>query len=902
MKTIKNNFKKFLVVLLCVILIFDFTMVPKVQAFAISDIGGMLYNLILSLVNLLADAAQKMIQAFMLGVGWDDLMLDYNTAIKNSSILKWRNNEDYYAKVTSNENCDETNCKEHTNHKNELPYIQYTPETIFSGKVPMLSVDFISGKYYDGSGNSVKNTDDDWRAIQKTVSSWYKVIRMIAIIAFLSILIYTGIKIILSSNARDKAKYKEWVINWFMGVIILFTMHYMMGFILSITGEVSNLLTNACGDVKIGWYGTDESDDVDDDPPYILTTNLMGYTRLMAESCDVYTSVGFEVMYIMLIVMTYKFTFVYLKRVLTMAFLTIIAPIVAFLYPIDKMNDGSAQAFNMWFKEYLFNALLQPMHLLLYYVILGSAVEIAVSNPLYGVIALMFLSEAEKIFKRIFGFDKANGGTVGGFAGGVAAGATAAALASGVKNVAGMIKGGKGGNGSSGHGEVGGSSNHGGNPALEEAKPTMSAEEEMQDFMDNGNSGDSQQNDGSGSDDSNGDNNDNNSMDDLETERQNTASERSVLEEFEAEGATSDDWTDGDYEAYMELEREQQEREARLQEREEQESGTQGSEQQDNGQRDSNQGDNGGQESENADNGVTPQNTDANRSDSIREIAENKNKGRFSRGMKAVGKRMLRPIWDVNKSGKYNGKRWARRVGGLAKTAAKIGTGVVVGGAATMIQAGISMADGKYNPLEGVATLSAGFAAGASAGDRAINGVGKRLSGIRDVYRQGAESGNKEAKMNRALESFRNDDKVIEFNQRNYKPEEQKDIMKREQELIKNNGIKDLKDQKKCFKYTSSQMKNWEAKQKDKGVDVTDEMRKQQQAKFDQKSAATLNFQNRLKDQGQLGAVHDQKKRNEYINTMIKQEAGDDAQKADQVRRKYNNAFNSVVAFQEANK
>ena len=40
-----------------------------------------------------------------------------------------------------------------------------------------------------------------------------------------------------------------------------------------------------------------------------------------------------------------------------MAFLTIIAPLVALTYPIDKINDGKAQAFNMWFKEYIFNLL-----------------------------------------------------------------------------------------------------------------------------------------------------------------------------------------------------------------------------------------------------------------------------------------------------------------------------------------------------------------------------------------------------------------------------------------------------------------------------------------------------------------------------------------------------------------
>lgn len=50
-------------------------------------------------------------------------------------------------------------------------------------------------------------------------------------------------------------------------------------------------------------------------------------------------------MYIMLVGYTIKFTVIYLKRVLNIAFLTLIAPIVAFTYPIDKSIDGKAARF-----------------------------------------------------------------------------------------------------------------------------------------------------------------------------------------------------------------------------------------------------------------------------------------------------------------------------------------------------------------------------------------------------------------------------------------------------------------------------------------------------------------------------------------------------------------------------
>src|SRR5699024_4284810 len=100
---------------------------------------------------------------------------------------------------------------------------------------------------------------------------------------------------------------------------------------------------------------------------------------------------GYTVIYFVFIIYTVTFLFQYLKRVVYMAFLTMIAPVVALTYPIDKMNDGKAQAFDMWLKEYIFNLLLQPFHLLLYTVLIGSAMDFAAENTIYAIVAIGFL-------------------------------------------------------------------------------------------------------------------------------------------------------------------------------------------------------------------------------------------------------------------------------------------------------------------------------------------------------------------------------------------------------------------------------------------------------------------------------------------------------------------------------
>ena len=88
---------------------------------------------------------------------------------------------------------------------------------------------------------------------------------------------------------------------------------------------------------------------------------------------------------------------------------------------MDKIKDGKAQAFNYWFKEYMFYALLQPLHMLLYTVFVSSALSVAANNLLYAIVALAFIVPAEKIVKQMFGIKGNTESTLGGFAGGALA-------------------------------------------------------------------------------------------------------------------------------------------------------------------------------------------------------------------------------------------------------------------------------------------------------------------------------------------------------------------------------------------------------------------------------------------------------------------------------------------------
>ena len=364
---------------------------------------------------------------------------------------------------------------------------------------------YIDYKLYEVGGGTDSVEISSAKTLQPTVAKWYKTFRNIAIVSLLSILVYVGIRITLSSISSDKAKYKQMLMDWVVALCLVFLMHYIMAFAVTINEKIIKAVSaisgssaedkikaveNAKNDILDATTGgkdsadatkTDEvgsgielfiingndgegvddketvkrayktlvgddsdidkdngyaskkdsyfynrfvfGDGEDKDPTaliwpandYMTQARIKGQQRSVGsdgkekkdDSQMAVTRAGYNVIYVVLVIYTIIFCFTYLKRVIYMAFLTIIAPLVAITYPIDKMNDGKAQAFDMWFKEYLFNLLIQPMHLILYTVLIGAAMDFASQNIFYVVVALGFFMPAEKLLRRFFGFEKA---------------------------------------------------------------------------------------------------------------------------------------------------------------------------------------------------------------------------------------------------------------------------------------------------------------------------------------------------------------------------------------------------------------------------------------------------------------------------------------------------------------
>lgn len=347
-----------------------------------------------------------------------------------------------------------------------LPVYAISPEEIFQNRIGLLDVNFFNPNDYgetetvDGQTVSQESTAAN---LQSTISSWYLTLRNFAIVVLLVILLYVGIRVVTSSAAQDRAKYKEKLFSWIVAMCLLFFMHYIMAFATTIVEAISEGINTVnkpvivtlpdlesenyevevtttdpdTGEKTSGgvpaadFFSNEEIELIATDPDtgesiYAWPTNLMGTLRIdmqmdedLTEDNQLLRQMGYVVLFLVLVFYTIAFLVVYIKRLIMLAFLTMIAPLVAMTYPLDKMNDGNAQAFNMWIKEYVFNLLIQPFHLILYTMLVGSAIDFAHDNMIYAIVAIGFIFQAEKILRKFFGFDKAstldtNGSTVGG--------------------------------------------------------------------------------------------------------------------------------------------------------------------------------------------------------------------------------------------------------------------------------------------------------------------------------------------------------------------------------------------------------------------------------------------------------------------------------------------------------
>ncbi len=258
-------------------------------------------------------------------------------------------------------------------------------DQILFNEVPILGINFFE---------TVTGVNADTvNLIREQVSIWYVAIRNIAAVILAIMALYIGIRMAISSVAEEKARYKRMLTDWVVSIVLLFVLHYIMIFIININDGLVEVLKIARNGSTNGATVMEEAYD-----------NAMSFSDILSFT----SQLANMVIYVMLAVMTFIFFCTYVKRMVTIAFLIMISPLITVTYSIDRMGDGKSQALNTWFKNFVYNILLQPFQCVTYLALVQTAITSMsaddISTVVVAIIMVFFMFEAEDIIKEIFHF------------------------------------------------------------------------------------------------------------------------------------------------------------------------------------------------------------------------------------------------------------------------------------------------------------------------------------------------------------------------------------------------------------------------------------------------------------------------------------------------------------------
>lgn len=256
-----------------------------------------------------------------------------------------------------------------------------TIEDMVFGRVKLLDIDYFN--FNEGSNNA-----ND--VIKDSVARWYYSVRNLSIVILLVILIYIGIRMAMSTIASDKATYKKMFSSWMVSFVLVFVIHYIILFALAIAKQLISIIEVAASSTGSVYPTLSFESEI--------LNNAFSLTMLPG-----WSAIPYFLIYCVLTFYIIRFLFLYLKRLISTGFLILIAPLVTITYSLDKMGDGEAQAFTIWFKEIIVNIFVQVVHALIYVIFMYTAGAIAIEAPILTIIFFMALSRAEKMIKQVFG-------------------------------------------------------------------------------------------------------------------------------------------------------------------------------------------------------------------------------------------------------------------------------------------------------------------------------------------------------------------------------------------------------------------------------------------------------------------------------------------------------------------
>ena len=285
--------------------------------------------------------------------------------------------------------------------------------------------------------------------VKDVVSNWYTIFTAIAVAIYIMVLLSVGIQILLHSTGSGMSKAKELLVKWLKGILVLIFIPYLIKYAFLINEAIVDMLREA-GGVKSYTVGSNCGDSTEwsaeeieyRSPEYVskYTGNVVfgsedatrGYLnklgnyeqnldlmRIMRAYAGVTKKIIYSIIWYILLGQLIVFIVQYYKRYFIIAFLFVMFPLVCIFNGISLAKGKPGKEIGNWLKEILTNIFVQTVHAIIYTIITGVCISVvkedlqssATLNWLVIILAINFMSEGEKLLKKII---RALGSTEGG--------------------------------------------------------------------------------------------------------------------------------------------------------------------------------------------------------------------------------------------------------------------------------------------------------------------------------------------------------------------------------------------------------------------------------------------------------------------------------------------------------
>lgn len=279
-----------------------------------------------------------------------------------------------------------------------------TIESIFFNRIPILDANFFN--FETAGGYELSQSDNDIvYTLRKNLNILYVLMRNFSIALMLFILIGVGIKIATTTIAAKKAEYKKFLISWLYAFCVILVMHFFMYMVF----VINDYFVDICSDWGEGAAQKVAEEEISNSNSR-EEISLYDAVRTKAYAFSWKEGVPATIVYIFLVYLLIRFSFIYYKRYLTIYLLAISSTFMGTKYAIDRLKGKKTNSMNKWFKDFAFNVLLQSLHAFIYVIFMSVALEVSedsIGGAIIAGVILNFMLKADQIFIKIFGMDKA---------------------------------------------------------------------------------------------------------------------------------------------------------------------------------------------------------------------------------------------------------------------------------------------------------------------------------------------------------------------------------------------------------------------------------------------------------------------------------------------------------------